>query len=114
MYESRHEAPLSRRKYYRRIVRHFALAAAFLAISIGGGMAGYRYFEGLSWLDAFLNASMLLGGMGPLESPQTPGGKFFAGCYALYSGLFFLIVAAILFAPVLHRLLHRFHWSEKL
>ena len=74
-------------------------------------MAGYEYFEGLAWRDAFLNAAMLLGGMGPVETPQTPGGKLFAGLYALYAGLVFLIVAGILFAPGVHRLLHRFHWD---
>ena len=74
-------------------------------------MAGYEYFEGLAWRDAFLNAAMLLGGMGPVEAPQTPGGKLFAGFYALYAGLAFLIVAGILAAPAVHRLLHRFHWD---
>jgi hypothetical protein len=92
---------------------HLAMVVALIAGSLGLGMAGYAYFEGLSWLDSFLNASMLLGGMGPLEAPRTPDGKFFAGCYALYSGLFFLVTAAIVFAPVLHRILHKFHWNEK-
>jgi hypothetical protein len=113
MYEAKHEPPLPRAHFFRRLWRHVALASGLLAGSLGFGMAGYRYFEGLPWLDSFLNASMLLGGMGPLEAPQTPGGKFFAGCYALYSGLFFLISAAIIFAPILHRLLHRFHWNER-
>ena len=75
------------------------------------GMAGYEYFESLEWRDAFLNAAMLLGGMGPVEAPHSRGGKVFAGLYALYAGLVFLIVAAILLAPVVHRLLHRFHWD---
>ncbi len=82
-----------------------------LAGSLVMGMAGYEYFESLRWRDAFLNAAMLLGGMGPVETPQTPGGKVFAGLYALYAGLVFLIVAGIVFAPVVHRLLHRFHWD---
>ena len=76
------------------------------------GMAGYAYFESLGWRDAFLNAAMLLGGMGPVEAPQTPNGKIFAGLYALYSGLVFLVVAGLLFVPVLHRLLHRFDWES--
>ena len=75
------------------------------------GMAGYEYFEGLGWRDAFLNAAMLLGGMGPIETHLTPGGKLFAGLYALYAGLVFLLVAGLLFAPVFHRILHRFHWD---
>jgi hypothetical protein len=76
-------------------------------------MAGYGYFEGLAWRDAFLNAAMLLGGMGPVDAPQTDGGKLFAGLYALYSGLVFLIAAGLVFAPVLHRLLHKFHWNQE-
>jgi hypothetical protein len=92
------------------MLRHFALAAAFVTVSLFIGMAGYAHFEGLAWRDAFLNASMLLGGMGPVETPQTPGGKVFAGLYALYSGLVFLVTAAILAAPAVHRLLHKFHY----
>ena len=75
------------------------------------GMAGYVHFESLPWLDAFLNSAMLLGGMGPVESPGTSGGKLFAGLYALYAGLVFLVAAAILVTPVVHRLLHKFHWE---
>jgi len=113
MYEAKHEAPLARAEFFRRIGRHAATAAAFLAGSLFLGMLGYRYLEDLPWIDAFLNAAMLLGGMGPLEAPHTAAGKIFAGCYALYSGLFFLVTAAIFFAPVLHRLLHKFHWNER-
>ena len=76
------------------------------------GMAGYVYFETLTWTDAFLNAAMLLGGMGPVNLPMTEAGKLFAGVYALYSGMVFLVVAGILGAPVVHRVLHRFHWDE--
>jgi len=79
--------------------------------SLAIGMAGYAHFENLPWRDAFLNAAMLLGGMGPVESPITNGGKLFAGFYALYAGLVFLVAAAILVAPVVHRLLHKFHWD---
>ena len=96
-----------------RLAKHVAAAALLIAASLAGGMAGYAHFERLSWLDAFLNASMLLGGMGPVESPATPGGKLFAGLYALYAGIVFLVVAGIILAPVIHRLLHRFHWDEK-
>ena len=73
------------------------------------GMAGYRYFEGMDWIDAFANASMILSGMGPLTPLQTAGGKLFAGFYALYSGLALIMATGILLAPVVHRLLHRFH-----
>ncbi|HEV7502083.1 MAG TPA: hypothetical protein VGQ33_18845, partial [Vicinamibacteria bacterium] len=75
------------------------------------GMAGYSHFEHLGGRDAFLNASMLLGGMGPVEMPTSPGGKLFAGFYALYSGLVFLIAVGVLLAPLLHRMLHQFHWD---
>ena len=69
-------------------------------------------FEGLPWRDAFLNSAMLLGGMGPVNAPVTDGGKVFAGIYALYAGLLFIFVLALLLAPVVHRILHRFHWEE--
>jgi hypothetical protein len=97
----------------RRLLRHSAAALGLLAGSLGIGMIGYVAFEHLSWIDAFLNASMLLGGMGPVDPPQTLAGKLFAGLYALYAGLVFIVTAAVLFAPILHRVLHRFHWDEK-
>jgi hypothetical protein len=76
-------------------------------------MLGYHYYETLPWRDAFLNAAMLLGGMGPVESPRTAGGKLFAGLYALYAGLVFLIAASLIVAPALHRMLHLFHWKDR-
>ena len=77
------------------------------------GMIGYRYFEGLSWRDAFLHAAVLLGGMGLVEVPQTPSGKVFAGVFALYAGVAFVAVTGIVLAPIVHRLLHRFHWDDE-
>jgi hypothetical protein len=76
-------------------------------------MAGYHVLENLSWIDAFLNASMLLGGMGPVNSPVTFGGKLFAGLYALYCGLAVILVAGLILAPVAHRVLHRFHMEGR-
>lgn len=111
MYESRKHRPLSRQHFFRRLLLHFLGASALVLGSLLIGMAGYAHFEGLAWRDAFLNAAMLLGGMGPVESPQTAGGKLFAGLYALYAGLVFLVAVAILLAPVVHRLMHRFHWD---
>jgi hypothetical protein len=113
VYESRKHPLLSRAHFARRFAWHFAGAAALVLGSLLLGMAGYGYFEGLAWRDAFLNAAMLLGGMGPVDAPQTDGGKLFAGLYALYSGLVFLIAAGLVFAPVLHRLLHKFHWNQE-
>lgn len=77
-------------------------------------MAGYMEFENLSALDAFLNASMLLGGMGPVMVPVTTAGKLFAGSYALYSGLVFIVTTALVLTPIVHRVLHKFHWDTKL
>ena len=111
MYERRGTRPVSRRRFVRRIAGHVGAAGVVVLASLAGGMAGYAYFERLPWLDAFLNAAMLLGGMGPVESPTTPGGKLFAGLYALYAGLVFLVVVGLVLAPLVHRLLHQFHWD---
>jgi hypothetical protein len=97
----------------RRLAAHAGLVAAVLAFSIGLGMFGYSRWEALAWRDAFLNAAMLLGGMGPVNAPQTDTGKLFAGFYALYAGLVFIVVSGIVMAPVVHRLLHRFHWEKR-
>ena len=113
MYESR-QAPLaSRRRFVRRIVNHFGIVLAVIALSLGVGMVGYRYFEGLAWIDAYLNTAMLLGGMGPVNPIRTTGGKVFAGLYALYAGMVVLVAAGILMAPVFHRFLHRFHLEDE-
>ena len=111
MYEARGTRPVSRTVFLRRFGGHLALAGCVVLGSLGLGMWGYHRFEHLAWLDAYVNAAMLLGGMGPVESPATPAGKLFAGFYALYAGLVFLVAAGILGAPVFHRLLHRFHWE---
>jgi hypothetical protein len=113
MYEHRRHPPLSRQRFAWRLLRHFALAALLLAASLWLGMLGYAHYEHLAWRDAFLNASMLLGGMGPVNNPVTPGGKLFAGWYALYAGLVFIVTASIIVAPVLHRMLHLFHFDER-
>jgi hypothetical protein len=113
IYERKHQPPVSRAHFARRMAWHGGGALALLLVSLGGGMAGYMAFEHLSPLDAFLNAAMLLGGMGPVDAPKTAGGKFFAGCYALYAGLVFIVSAALIFTPLLHRVLHRFHWDDK-
>jgi hypothetical protein len=111
MYESKKHAPISRSLFLFRMLNHLLAALGLLFISLLLGIAGYVIFEHLSLIDAFLNASMLLGGMGPVNMPVTTAGKIFAGFYALYSGLLFIVSAAIIFTPVLHRVLHRFHWD---
>lgn len=113
MYEARHLPPLSTLRFARRLVSHLAVALALLVVSLLIGMGGYRALEQLSWIDAFLNSAMLLGGMGPVNAPRTEGGKLFAGLYALYAGLVFIVTAALVFTPLIHRLLHLFHWNEK-
>ncbi len=112
MYESRRQRPLPRRRFVARLLRHLAFAVLLLAASLALGMAGYTHFEHLEWHDAFENACMLLGGMGPVVNPATPAGKLFAGWYALYAGLLFIVTAGIILAPVLHRMLHLFHYDE--
>jgi len=89
------------------------MAVALLVLSLGVGMLGYGHFEGLPWIDGFLNSAMLLGGMGPVNPPLTAAGKLFAGIYALYAGLVFIVTATLVVTPVLHRVLHRFHLNEK-
>lgn len=112
MYEHLQSSLLPRGPFLRRLARHAALAVAMIVGSLLVGMAGYMYFEGLTWRDAFLNAAMLLGGMGPVDAPKTNGGKLFAGSYALYAGLVFLIGVGLVFTPVAHRLMHRYHLDE--
>lgn len=109
MYESRRQPVLKPTQFLRRLFVHIATGAILIAASLAFGMWGYVQFESLSWLDAFLNASMLLGGMGPIHIPVTEAGKLFAGIFALYAGLVFIVVAALLLAPVAHRVLHSFH-----
>ena len=93
----------------RRLARNFGFATAILLLSLGLGMAGYHFTEGLSWIDSMLNASMLLGGMGPVTQLHTIAGKLFASFYALFSGIVLLAAAGVVIAPLFHRLLHHFH-----
>ena len=92
-----------------RMARSGLAALALVVASLVIGMVGYHGFEGMSWIDAFVNAAMILSGMGPIGELHSSGGKIFAGCYALYSGLALITIAAILLAPLVHRFLHRFH-----
>ena len=112
VYEPKGHPLLSRGQFVRRVLRHVAAAFALLVFSIALGMAGYEHFEQLPWRDAFLNTAMLLGGMGPVDPPKTDGGKLFAGLFALYAGLVFLFAAGVVLAPILHRVLHKFHWEQ--
>jgi hypothetical protein len=102
-----HRQPLrSRREFLRRQLRYLGFSMLILLFSIGIGVLGYHHFGNLSWIDSFLNASMILTGMGPVE---TQAGKIFSAFYALFSGISFLTFVGVLFAPVYHRFLHKFH-----
>jgi hypothetical protein len=109
MYESRHSPLLPRRKFYARLRWHGLFALATLGACVGIGMAGYHYFEDLGWVDSYVNATMILSGMGPLDPIKTTGGRIFAGSYALFSGVAFLTTVGFFLMPVLHRLLHKLH-----
>ena len=111
MFESRKKPLLPRPAFYARVARSLALALAIVLVALGLGMAGYHFFEDLPWLDAFLNAAMILSGMGPVAVIQTAGGKLFAGCYALFSGLALITTLAVIIAPLFHRFLHKFHMA---
>jgi hypothetical protein len=113
MYEHHTQPLLSRREFARRLVGHGMVALAALVVSLGIGMAGFHWLGPQSWLDAYLNAAMLLGGMGPVGSIEQPMGKVFAGLYALYAGIVFLVAVALLFAPVLHRIMHKLHIDDR-
>lgn len=113
MYERRHTRPLSTAQFLLRMLRHIAFAFAAIAVSLIAGMIGYVHYEQMSRIDAFVNAAMLLGGMGPMKTDGlSEAGKIFAGIYALYAGLVFIGVMGLLLTPVVHRMLHRFHWEE--
>lgn len=109
MFEHRHEPLLPRPLFIKRIFKYGAVSFGLAAVSLFIGIIGYRMLEGMSWLDAFVNAAMILGGMGPVGELHTRAGKLFAGCYALYCGLIVVISMGILIAPVFHRFLHLFH-----
>ena len=109
MYEHHVQRLISRRAFVQRMLRHGGYAAVIVAISLLIGMSGYRLFDGLSWTDAFVNAAMLLGGMGPVDTLRNSAAKVFAGAFALYAGLVFVAVTSLMLAPVFHRVLHAFH-----
>jgi len=113
MYEHRTQPLLPRRKFVRRLVMHGLVATGVVAVSLGLGIVGYHFAAGLSWIDALLNAAMILTGEGPVDPMRTPAAKLFASLYSLFAGLVFLAIASILMVPVAHRLLHRLHLEAK-
>lgn len=111
-YEHRRQKPLDRKQFVLRLLKSVGFAFVLISVALFTGVYGYHALEDLSWTDAFLNASMILGGMGPVDAMKTEAGKIFAGCYALFSGLAFIGLAGLLFMPIAHRLLHRFHYED--
>lgn len=109
MYEHKTDPLLPLPRFFYRVLVHGAVGLSAILASLGIGVLGYHHFEHFSWLDSLLNASMILGGMGPVNPLLTAGGKVFASCYALFSGIVFLVVVGVMMAPVAHRLFHRLH-----
>ncbi len=105
-----HRQPLAtRRVFFRRMGRYLLFSGGIILASLLIGILGYHWTEGMSWIDSLLNASMILGGMGPVDPVRTVAGKLFASFYALFSGMVFLVAVGVLIAPAFHRFLHRFH-----
>ena len=113
MMEHHRQRLLTKKEFLARQARYLFFSLLILCFSIGLGILGYHYFGRLSWIDALLNASMILTGMGPVNRLDTDAAKLFASFYALFSGVAFLTFVGVLFAPVYHRFLHRFHLSEE-
>jgi hypothetical protein len=113
MFEKKHEPLLPRWSFLVRLGRSFLTTLAIIALSLLMGSAGYHFFGALTWIDSLLNAAMILTGMGPVNEMTTTGGKLFATFYALYSGIAFLSMMAVMLAPLIHRLLHKFHLDDE-
>ncbi len=113
MYEHKKQPLASQKTYYKRIGRSVLLALLVLFISLMIGIIGYHYTTGMDWLDALLNASMILSGMGPVDTITEPGGKWFASLYALFSGVIFITNIGLILAPAIHRIMHRLHVEDK-
>jgi hypothetical protein len=113
MYEHRTHKLLAWPAFLRRAARHLAWGLLATAVAVGLGTVGYHALAGLAWIDAFLNASMILGGMGPVDHVDASGGKLFSSFYALFSGLFFIGVISLVIAPWVHRMMHVLHAEEE-
>jgi hypothetical protein len=111
-FEHREQPPISTRRFVLRLLGSVGIAVGIILTALFVGMAGYHWIGGLRWIDAFLNASMILGGMGPVDPMTSEPAKLFSGCYALFSGLVFIALMGLLVAPVVHRVLHHFHYDE--
>ncbi len=112
MFEHHRQPLISTRDYAHRVLRSSVAGMALIVPTLLFGMLGYRFLEDLAWIDAFVDAAMLLGGMGPVHTPVTPAGKLFAGFYAIFCGLLVILVAGVMMAPIVHRAMHRFHLDQ--
>ena len=113
MFEPFHARLLPRQDFFRRLRWTTGLGASLIVASLGVGMTGYHVLGGLAWIDAFLDAAMILSGMGPLSPLHSTAAKLFAGCYAIYCGIALLVTTGIMFSPVVHRVLHKFHLTDQ-
>ncbi len=113
MFEHKKKPLLNPHLFYRRVLLHSSISLLAIVLALGLGVIGYHLLGKLGWVDSILNASMILGGMGPVNTLDGNAAKLFSSAYALFSGLFFIGVAALLIAPFAHRLLHRFHLDDK-
>lgn len=111
-FEKKHEKLAKTNVFAWRLVQNATVGFIIMAISLAIGMLGYSYYENMTWIDAYENASMILSGMGPVHELKTNAGKIFAGTYALFSGIIFLVFMAIIFAPIFHRFFHEFHLKD--
>jgi hypothetical protein len=109
--EEHHHLPIS--LFIIKLSRNIVVGLLIILLSLGLGMLGYHHFEKMTWIDAYVNAAMILSGMGPVSQLETEAGKIFAGTYALFSGIIFLVVIAVIFAPVIYRVFHKFHIEAK-
>lgn len=114
MFEHHSKPLISGGAFVFRFFKQLFLTLVLILFSLAFGVVGYHHFENMSWLDALLNASMILGGMGPISTLVTIGGKLFASFYSLYSGIFLIVCGGLLLAPVFHRILHHFHSQRDL
>jgi hypothetical protein len=108
-FERRRQRPLSRRRFAGRMLKAIGLWCVLAVVGLAIGMAGYAGFEGMSLTDSYVNAAMILSGMGPMGELKTAAGKIFAGSYAIFSGLLLIIATGFVLAPIFHRVLHHFH-----
>jgi hypothetical protein len=113
MYEHRTDPLLTPAEFARRVIGHFGYSVLAIAIALGAGVVGYHVLGGFGWIDSLLNASMILGGMGPVDPLKTDVAKIFASFYALFSGLVFIGVLGLLLAPFIHRVMHKLHMDYK-